>query len=267
MKINDKRANEAQRSADESKDAEKSRGAEPKRSFKELLRKDGQATKKQSDRSEKSQKPEGALTREGITDEGRLAPGGMARKDGMPRKDGMADKNMPEGGLARGDVAQKEVGEFQRPKARGEGEKSGFTGAKSDQKFEELSPEDERALMKGSVPGIAPSPESDLAPVKSAQPLAPSQSKHEVTEKLLATIVNDGYVTEDVKGRKVVMMQVDIPGRGTVNMRLWRRSSGVELRMRADDPKLASEIRRNRGQLESGARDRGIHFSSIEVVG
>lgn len=130
----------------------------------------------------------------------------------------------------------------------------------------ELTVEEKRALVSGEVTLAPDSAEATL--LRKTAPTAPTGGhRHEVTEALLAKIVNEGYVTEDLKGRKVVLMRVDVPGRGAVNMRLWRRSTGVELRLRADDSKLASDIRQHRGALQSGARERGIEFSRIEVVG
>ncbi len=260
MKINDNKQTKAARDVSEKradrKDGEKKSDGP---SFKELLKK-GEEGGRHREVAEKKGRSE---ARKAMPE----AAGELESKDARKASSNALDAGKREKmTLGEGDGLRRPAKEkYMHSESR-----AGSTAAGHDRAFEdaELSPDDRRALMQGGIPGVAPPTEGqDVAQVKQAQPLAPSQSRHEVTEKILATIVSEGYVTEDVKGRKVVMMQVDVPGRGTVNMRLWRRSSGVELRMRADDPQLASEIRRNRGRLEAGARDRGIHFSKVEVVG
>ena len=128
---------------------------------------------------------------------------------------------------------------------------------------EYVEPETEVEMPDAAVMGLA-TPEANTQTVAAPEP---TTAKHEVVQQLVSTIVSDGYVTEDVKGRKVVMMEVQVPGQGTVRMRLWRKESGVELRIRADNPELAATIRQERGALEAGARERGVNFSRIEVVG
>lgn len=258
MKINDKKTGTPQVEADR-KGSKKARDEDDRQTFKELMKKGEREDSKKKASGLAKKDAEASAKDETLKAEGDSK---SALKD--------LDKKSATPGDASADADPSSRLETSARKEASKGLEDSALQKDSERFLEDsdLSSEDKRALMQGGVPGVAPTADSNnVTTVKQAQPLAPSQSKHEVTEKLLSTIVSEGYVTEDVKGRKVVMMQVDVPGRGTVNMRLWRRSSGVELRMRADDPKLASEIRRNRGQLEAGARERGIHFSKIEVVG
>lgn len=99
-----------------------------------------------------------------------------------------------------------------------------------------------------------------------AQPTAGPQARHEVVERLIETMVSDGKLGEDASGRKVLMMDIQCPGRGNVRVRLWKKEEGIELRIRADNPELKSLIMMGRSELQSSAKERGVVFSKIEVA-
>lgn len=99
-----------------------------------------------------------------------------------------------------------------------------------------------------------------------AQPTTGPQARHEVVERLIETMVSDGKLGEDASGRKVLMMDIQCPGRGNVRVRLWKKEEGIELRIRADNPELKSLIMMGRSELQSSAKERGVVFSKIEVA-
>jgi len=92
------------------------------------------------------------------------------------------------------------------------------------------------------------------------------EARHEVVQKLIETMVSGGQLGEDSKGRKVMMMDVNCPGRGNVRVRLWKKGDGIELRMRADNPELKSLLLLGRADLQSSAKEKGVNFSKIEVA-
>lgn len=124
----------------------------------------------------------------------------------------------------------------------------------------ELSPDE--AVAMGLQPQMSAG--SIQAPVVEAT--ASPQAKHEVVERLIETMVTSGQMGEDSKGRKVLMMDVECPGRGNVRVRLWKKEDGIELRMRADNPELKSLLMLSRSDLQAKAKENGVNFSKIEVA-
>lgn len=104
------------------------------------------------------------------------------------------------------------------------------------------------------------------AEVPQTQPTTGPQARHEVVERLIETMVVDGKLGEDASGRKVMMMDIQCPGRGNVRVRLWKKDEGIELRIRADNPELKSLIMMGRSELQASAKERGVVFSKIEVA-
>lgn len=79
-------------------------------------------------------------------------------------------------------------------------------------------------------------------------------------------IVNAVRVGEDGQARRVVFLDVTVPGQGDVRIRLRRDGSGMEVRMRADNDALARTLQEGVGQLREKGREKDIQFTSIQVV-
>ena len=66
--------------------------------------------------------------------------------------------------------------------------------------------------------------------------------------------------------RKVMMLDITVPGRGKVRVRLRREGHGVSVRMRADGEGLRALLRGQRAGMLDAARERGVRFSQLEIV-
>lgn len=79
-------------------------------------------------------------------------------------------------------------------------------------------------------------------------------------------IVQAVRVGEDAQARKVVFLDVTVPGRGDVRIRLRRDGGGMEVRMRADNDALARSLQQGVGQLREEAAKKDLQFTSVQVV-
>ena len=103
--------------------------------------------------------------------------------------------------------------------------------------------------------------------VGAAQQSAPMQgSTSPALAEIANKIVQAVRVGEDAQARRVVFLDVTVPGRGDVRIRVRRDGGGMEVRMRADNDALARTLQEGVGDLrEEGAR-KGIQFTSVQVV-
>lgn len=85
-------------------------------------------------------------------------------------------------------------------------------------------------------------------------------------DALVDRLVEALHVGRDARARKVMLLDVQVPGRGGVRVRLRRRGQEVEVRLRADNDELRRELGQRREALRESARQRGVIFASIEVA-
>jgi hypothetical protein len=83
--------------------------------------------------------------------------------------------------------------------------------------------------------------------------------------QLVDKLVRSCQLGQDQKARRVMLMEVEIPGRGNVHVRLQQQSQGLEVRFRARDEPTAQLLRAHQGQLEEGMRQRGVAVSRVSV--
>lgn len=83
--------------------------------------------------------------------------------------------------------------------------------------------------------------------------------------QLVEKLVRSCQVGQDQKARRVMLMEVELPGRGTVHVRLQQQRQGVEVRFRARDEATAQLLRTHQGQLEEGLRGRGVEVNRISI--
>ena len=104
------------------------------------------------------------------------------------------------------------------------------------------------------------------APVEraKAEPLTPRDRTD--LDQIAKQMVQACHVGEDARARRVALLDIHVPGRGQVRVRMRQGMHGVEVRMRASDDALRSLLSARRDQLRHGAADRGVVFSTIEVV-
>ena len=88
----------------------------------------------------------------------------------------------------------------------------------------------------------------------------------ETIRRLAAEVAKSVKVGVDRAKRQVVLMDVEVPGRGTVHVRLRRQGATFHARFRADEHGLARMLRRHSGELRDAAEDAGVSFGELRVV-
>lgn len=228
--------------------------AEPKKSFKEALE---SKSGKEDLQAKKDPKLELGEARKADEESGHLKSEKSEKSLDSPSEDTEVGFSQVKEGT---DLPKSDEGvQFQRELNSDQGKDEVEVDSKSEFAAE-LSPDE--AVAMGLQPQISAG-SIQAPPVEAA---ASPQAKHEVVERLIETMVTSGQMGEDSKGRKVLMMDVECPGRGNVRVRLWKKDDGIELRMRADNPELKSLLLLSRSDLQAKAKENGVNFSKIEVA-
>ncbi len=99
-----------------------------------------------------------------------------------------------------------------------------------------------------------------------AQQMEAYRAKNPAMEEVARQIVNAVRVGEDHQARRVMFLDVTVPGRGDVRIRLRQDGGGMEVRMRADNDALARTLQEGVGDLRRQGAQKGVQFTSIRVV-
>lgn len=99
-----------------------------------------------------------------------------------------------------------------------------------------------------------------------AQSMEASKGKNMAIAEVARQIVEAVRVGEDGHLRRVVFLDVTVPGRGDIRIRLRRDGGAMEVRMRAGNDGLARSLREGVGELRQRGAEKGIQFTSIQVV-
>lgn len=123
-----------------------------------------------------------------------------------------------------------------------------------------------RQSIEGTLPGVeaAGSHPSQVGAAAENAPASPARA--EELQKLINKMVEKVQVGEDARRRKTVILQVEVPGRGQVHVRLRKDGEAYDLRMRATDPSFAHALRSEQGELRRQGSEKGLRFARIEVV-
>lgn len=92
------------------------------------------------------------------------------------------------------------------------------------------------------------------------------RADRQMVDVLVSHIVKSCHVGENAKKQRVLLMSVDVPGQGTVQIKLERKRQGTSLRFRVQDDALAQRIKTHTPQLQSRLRARGVGVSHVAVV-
>ena len=102
---------------------------------------------------------------------------------------------------------------------------------------------------------------------RAASHSAAAQSSDPPMTQVSQAIVEAVRVGHDAEKRQVVFVDVTVPGRGDVRIRLRRDGGGgMQVRMRADNDALARTLQRGVGELREEGKRNDIQFTSIRVV-
>lgn len=154
--------------------------------------------------------------------------------------------------------------------------------AEVDTKMEQTGAPAQRAATP-QKPAVAEARAPDSSPLVSglqaggvAQPVGGAEGakagasdtaqRHAEVAKIARELVDKAQLGTDTAGRQIMMLELQVPGRGQIRVRLRRRGDGFELRMRPQNQELARDLRQERYQFRQAAAGRGVTFSSIEIV-
>src|SRR5690554_23380 len=128
---------------------------------------------------------------------------------------------------------------------------------------EGATPENTPGGSSADIGGIAPT--TGRAEAAKA-PASDTAQRHAEVAKIARELVDKAHLGTDTSGRQIMMLELEVPGRGQIRVRLRRRGDGFELRMRPQNPELARDLRQERHHFREAAAGRGVTFSSIEIV-
>lgn len=104
--------------------------------------------------------------------------------------------------------------------------------------------------------------------VMEAEVLEETTSCHDpAVEQIVDRMVEAVHVGQDERARRVVLIDVVVPGMGRLRARLKRTRQGVEVRLRAEAPELTRLLRGQRAEIMDTARARGIEMTKVEIAG
>ncbi len=203
--------------------------------------------------------------------ERRQAPGGHRRGDerGRELREGIEQRRGREGAAKRlersgrrdGDKGANTEG---REATRRPGEQRCEAGGERQAASASVL-EDEESRMAEYIPGVDEI--AERAGGAGAAGKAESSAYAEPPMMRVARkIVEAVHVGDDAQGRRVVFLDITVPGRGDVRIRLRRDGGGMEVRMRADNDALARSLQQGVADLREEGAEQGIQFTSVQVV-
>jgi ribosome-binding protein aMBF1 (putative translation factor) len=134
-----------------------------------------------------------------------------------------------------------------------------------DDAFSDEDALDEEPMI--SVDGSWGSPAQGLAqPGAIVTPTPAPAPPAQVMQHLVSAMAAEGWVGADIDGKKVVMLNVECPGRGSVRIRLRKEESGVSVRVRADNDELTALLETHQDQLRDAMSKKGLSLANLEVV-
>ena len=92
--------------------------------------------------------------------------------------------------------------------------------------------------------------------------VAPTPELGQISREILQALRRG----EDAQQRRVVFLEVRVPGLGDLRVRLRREGDSVSVRLRADNDGLARAVRAELPQLREAGAARGILFAHLEVL-
>lgn len=163
----------------------------------------------------------------------------------------------------RSTVARKETAIHQQRKADVKaqvesGARIASDGTRDDQPIKQVA--------EAPVQGIDGNPQNQMGVGEAAPNTGADPAKKEELQKLISKMVEKIQVGEDARKRKTIIMQVEVPGRGQVNVRLRKDGDSYDLRLRAKDPSFAHALKSEQGELRRMGAEKGLRFTRIDVV-
>jgi hypothetical protein len=101
--------------------------------------------------------------------------------------------------------------------------------------------------------------------VEDASQAASPQDVQQIAQ-MAEQLVKACSVGEDKIARKVMMLDVEVPGKGQMRVRLTRDGDGINVRLRASNDSTRSWLKAHQGRLRDEAASQGVVFKHIEVV-
>lgn len=149
--------------------------------------------------------------------------------------------------------------------AGGVGLKQGSPGPKTARDVARAAQDASASSLQVGAGELGAGEAKGAAKAEGKTPVDQSKLRAEVAE-LAKQLVDRAHVGRDASGRQIMLLDLQVPGRGNVRVRLRRRGDGFELRMRPENEELARDLRREREHFRQSAAEGGVDFTSIEIV-
>ncbi len=248
MKVGDSRSSEQAKATNREGDKrqEKAQG-DKSRSFSDLL----------GAREDSKSAFEGRMKGD---EKGQLLKEGLVQKEGRQEDARLQRRHDDRGGSAR-------AMELKSGKNEG-GEKSEREGLDGEKREISKGAERRREIENGEsgplireAGGVAAEAEKAMES-QSAERATSSPAVEEIAKQIVDAV----RIGEDSQARRVVFLDVTVPGQGNLRIRLRQDGGGMEVRMRADNDALARSVRENVEGLRHQTKELGVNLTSIRVV-
>jgi hypothetical protein len=273
--------NDQVETTDDSKRNEASSKNDDKKSFKDVLErkegdKDGETSKKSKKSRKQASNKQATNTQNKRPNGARTKPGqagtfGEQLKDGKPQLGQQTEQSERLGGERTTTRHHSETRvEHRHRKTHQRHVHQDHSRQTNQEPGDRTKPSKARPTPVGDIPGsasraIAGAEPTGTSKAEAAAPSDRTEQRAQVAE-LARKLVDRAHVGQDASGRQIMLLDLEVPGRGNVRVRLRRRGEGFELRMRPENDEFARDLRHEREHFRQSAAEGGVDFSSIEIV-
>lgn len=221
-------------------------------------------TDRRADKGEVDRKKEGRSFREMMENRGARTEERRGDERGRRLRDGQLQKSERDG---RARMMDQRDGGQKSNELRARCSEAGEDGQRDIDKWsrDTVRSLDEQTALS-SVENFELRHRGEVPPVIAQRSAAMQGSFNPALAEIARKIVQAVRVGEDSRARKVVFLDVAVPGRGEVRIRLRRQGAGMELRMRADNDALGRSLQEGLAELRRSCGQKGIHITSIQVA-
>lgn len=121
---------------------------------------------------------------------------------------------------------------------------------------------------RASVEAASGADRSDRAAASSDRTAATGRGElaEQHIQRLAEDMVKAVRVGRDEQRRRLVMMDVEVPGRGELRIRMRRDGESYDVAFRTDDRDLRQDVSRGTNALRQAVDERGVRLGSVRVA-
>ena len=125
----------------------------------------------------------------------------------------------------------------------------------------------ERSAALGTERGEIPNPSVSASAAERMEGVSETtRSRRSEVAELAERIVDTARTGFDERGRKLLTLTVEVPGRGLLEIRMRKDGRHVRVELQADSPAFGRMLRRSRKELKHQSSQRGVILSSVKVT-